>query len=73
MGWYPLTAPVMAALPVTTTCYEERLSELNEQLKLLQQQGTRCGLSEDLENLLAQQIRAIQSSLWSIHAEMEQD
>jgi hypothetical protein len=63
----------MAALPVTTTCYAERLCELRDQLKLLRQQCLCRGLSEELENLLNQQIRCIQASLWSIHAEMEDD
>lgn len=73
MGWWLLTAPAMTALPVTTTCYRDRLNELNQQLKLLQHQRLHHGLSEELENLLNQQIRCIQSYLWSIHAEMEDD
>lgn len=62
-----------APLPITTTCYGERLRELKLQLTLLEHQCKTGGLSEDLEGLLHHQIRGLYASLWAIHAETEQD
>lgn len=62
-----------SSLPVTTSCYRDRLHELKQQLKLLQHQCRDGGLSEELEDLMHQQIRGLYASLWAIHAETEQD
>lgn len=67
-----LTA-MASSLPITTTCYSQRLRELKRQLHLLEQQCRSGGLSEELEDLLRQQIRGLHASLWAIHAETEQD
>ena len=62
-----------APLPITTSCYGERLRELKQQLHLLEHQCQFGGLSEELEDLLHQQIRSLYASLWALHAETEQD
>lgn len=60
-------------LPITTDCYAERLSELRGQLQRLQQQSRQGGWSEELEDLMQQQIRALHASLWALQAELEQE
>lgn len=68
-----MSVPMRTPLPITTTCYRTRLNELKQQLQLLEQQSRRQDLSEELENLLHQQIRGLYAALWAIHAETEQD
>jgi hypothetical protein len=63
----------MAAVPITRGCYDRRVAELRGQLGLLQQQCRQGGLSEELEDLLQQQIRCAHAYLWALYAEMEDD
>ena len=60
-------------LPITTSCYSERLAELRQQLSMLEQQCCSGELSEEMEALVQQQIRALYAALWAIHAETEDD
>jgi len=62
-----------SSLPITTTCYGQRLTELKQQLNMLEQQCRQQQVSEELECLLHQQIRGLYAALWAIHAETEQD
>lgn len=62
-----------SSLPITTTCYGKRLTELKQQLRMLEQQCRQKDVSEELESLLHQQIRGLNAALWAIHAETEQD
>jgi len=63
----------MTAVPVTRGCYDRRVAELRRQLGLLQQQCRQGGLSEELEDLLQQQIRCAHAYLWALYAEIEED
>lgn len=66
-------ADMSHSVPVTTTCYSDRLQELKQHLRLLEQQSNNGGLSEEMEDLIHQQIRVLYASLWALHAETEQD
>ncbi|MFM1811407.1 MAG: hypothetical protein RLZZ336_345 [Cyanobacteriota bacterium] len=63
----------MAAVPITRGCYDRRVAELRQQLGQLQQQCRQGGLSEELEDLLQQQIRCAHAYLWALYAEIEED
>ena len=74
LAWLePFAAPMASHLPITTTCYGQRLNELKQQIGILEQQSQQEDLSEELECLLHQQIRGLNAALWAIHAETEQD
>jgi len=60
-------------LPITTTCYGDRLHELKQQLRILEDQCQNGDLPEELESLLHQQIRSLYAALWAIHAETEEE
>jgi len=60
-------------LPITTDCYAMRLDELQGQLQRLQQQSRQGGWSEELEDLMQQQMRELRAALWALQAEIEQD
>jgi len=63
----------MAALPISNGCYDGRVAELRQQLNLLQLQSRQGGLSEELEDLIQQQIRCVSAYLWALYAETEED
>jgi hypothetical protein len=60
-------------LPITTSCYSQRLEELRSQLTLLEQQCQSGQHSEEMEAVLQHQIRSLYASLWALHAETEDD
>mgnify|MGYP006272505839 CR=1 FL=1 len=60
-------------VPITTECYRDRIAQLTRQLQLLHHQLRQDHISEELEDLLQQQMRTVSASLWSLHAEVEQD
>jgi len=60
-------------VPVSTDCYRERMQELKQQLAVLKRQCHDGGHSEELEDLLNQQVRHLHAALWALHAELEQD
>ena len=64
---------MVTPLPITTECYRARIAQLERQLHLLKHQVQQANHSEELEDLLQQQIRTVSASLWSLHAEVEQD
>jgi hypothetical protein len=63
----------MAFLPVSTTCYSDRVAELRRQLGLLERQRLQGGISEELEDLFNREIRRLYAFLWAIHAELEEE
>jgi hypothetical protein len=72
LGWLNRRR-TMAALPITKGCYDSRIAELRQQLNLLHLQCRQGGLSEELEDLIQQQIRCVSSYLWALYAETEED
>jgi hypothetical protein len=62
-----------AFLPVCTDCYRERVRELRQQVALLKRQCRLGGLSEELEDLMNQQVRHLHAAIWALHAELESD
>lgn len=73
LGWRNRRRRTMAALPITKGCYDSRIAELRQQLNLLHLQCWQGGLSEELEDLIQQQIRRVSSYLWALYAETEED
>ena len=67
------SAAMRTPVRVTTDCYSDRITHLRHQLELLQSQCRHGGWSEELEDLLQQQIRIVYAALWALHAEVEQD
>jgi hypothetical protein len=63
----------MAAIPTTTSCYQERIATLQERLKLLLATSeASAGCPDDLE-LLEQEIQPVYAAIWAMYAEVEDD
>ena len=60
----------MTTLPITTTCYQQRITELQAQIQaLLQTLCHRRSSPADVARI-DRQIRPLYAALWAMHAEI---
>ena len=63
----------MNAIPVTTTCYADRIAVLQQMLNSYLKQSSSGKCTPEFLDLLEGQIQPIYAAIWAMHAETEHD
>jgi len=74
MGWASRRdVSGMNAIPVTTTCYANRIAVLQQMLNSYLEQSSSSECTPEFLDLLEDQIQPIYAAIWAMHAETEHD
>ncbi len=60
----------MTTLPITTTCYQRRIAELQAQIQSVLQTLCRRNFSPAEVARIDRQMRPLYAALWAMHAEI---
>ncbi len=60
----------MNTLPITHTCYQRRIAELQAQIQALLQTLCHCTSSSAEVERIDRQMRPLYAALWAMHAEI---
>ena len=63
----------MNAIPVTTTCYADRIAVLQQMLNSYLEQSSSGECTPEFLDLLDDQTQPIYAAIWAMHAETEHD